>query len=94
MQQKIVIDYEKIQEIYGESILNDINDSIDEINANIQVMYKYNLYDIKEIFESYFLYFMQSEYEFEFKLIRLIKKLGNDYVEKIYSDTSYLEELL
>ena len=89
----MVINYDNLKEIYGEEIIETLNDNMDIVEKNIKTMKKLGFEDVEGIFErnvATFLYFSKS---FKEKLDNLIEKLGTDYVNIIENDVSYLENL-
>ena len=87
------IDFNKINEIYGEDIIVAIKDNIDDVKENISYLEKLRFNDIEDIFERYTLIFIDTPSSFKDKINQLINKLGNDYVDIIENDLSVLEEL-
>jgi len=88
------IDFNKINEIYGDDVIVAIKDNIDDIKANISYLEKLKFTDIEDIFERYTLIFIDTPSSFKDKINQLINKLGNDYVDIIENDLSILEELM
>lgn len=89
----MAINYDNLKEIYGEEIIETLNDNMDIVEKNIKTMKELGFEDIEGIFErnvETFLYFPQS---FKEKINNLIEKLGPDYVNIIENDVSYLENL-
>ena len=89
----MVINYDNLKEIYGEEIIETLNDNMDIVEKNIKTMKKLGFEDVEGIFErnvETFLYFPQSSKE---KINNLIEKLGSDHVNIIENDVSYLENL-
>jgi hypothetical protein len=82
-----------LKEIYGDEIINIINENMDIIEKNINTMKELGFKDIEGIFErnvEAFLYFPKS---FKGKMDNLIKEIGPNYVEIIENDVSYMENL-
>ncbi len=88
------MDIEKIKEIYGNSMLEDMSENIDTVKHNINYLHSINILDTNELVESYTPIFLYEEKEFENKINILISKLGPNYVDKIYDNLGVLEELL
>ena len=87
------VNLDDLKEIYGDEIIDIINENIDIIEKNFNTMKKLGFNDIEGIFErnvDAFLYFPKS---FENKMQSLIKTLGTNYVEMIENDVSYMEKL-
>jgi len=87
------IDYNKIEEIYGIGCLMLINKNREEIQKNINYLYKLGFEDIKDIFERKSYIFIKDNEEFKENINNLIKRIGMEYVEIIENDLSLLEEL-
>ena len=88
------INISKIKEIYGEEILNDIRNSIEDVNKNISYLVYLKFTDVEDIVERVTPLFINDFASFKFKIDSLIKKLGSNYVEQIEEDISLLEDLL
>lgn len=88
------VDLEKIGTIYGDEVLEDIQNNMDEVIKNINYMYKLNFVDVEDIFERETLLFLYDNKTFVRKLNGLIKTLGITYVDDIENDLSLLETLL
>lgn len=88
------VDLEKIGTIYGDEVLEDIQNNMDEVIKNINYMYKLNFNDVEDIFERETLLFLYDNKTFVRKLNGLIKTLGITYVDEIENDLSLLESLL
>ena len=87
------IDFDKISEIYGNEVLNEIQNNIDEVMKNINYMYTLGFDDVEDIFERETLLFLYNSSIFKEKLDKLIFKLGVTYVDDIENDLSLLEDL-
>ena len=61
---------------------------------NIKYFISLGFEDTEDIFERQVLIFICPKEEFRVKINNLIKKLGNNYIEKIENDISLLDELL
>lgn len=88
------INIEKVEEIYGDDILNLVRENIQDVIKNLNYLEKIEFSDIEDIFERYAPIFICGPMEFEEKINRLIFKLGINYVDIIENDLSILEELL
>ena len=88
------INISKIKEIYGEEILNDIRNNIEDVNKNISYLVYLKIMDVEDIVERVTPLFINDFDSFKFKIDSLIKKLGLNYVEQIEEDISLLEDLL
>jgi len=86
------INLRKMQEIYGDEIVEAIDINMDIIEKNIFTMKKYNFDDIQWLFEACPAFFMNFPNQFEEKLKNIIKKCGKNYVRYIQENVSVLEE--
>ena len=84
------IDFDRIEKIYGSSIINSIYLLKDDVIDNIKYFISLGFEDI---FERQVLIFICPKEEFRVKINNLIKKLGNNYIEEIENDISLLDEL-
>lgn len=87
------VDFDKISEIYGEEVLREMQENMDEVIKNVNYMYMLEFNDVEDIFEREILLFLYDHDTFKDKLNKLIYKLGLNYVEKIENDLSLLEGL-
>lgn len=88
------IDFDRIEKIYGSSIINSIYLLKDDVIDNIKYFISLGFEDTEDIFERQVLIFICPKEEFRVKIHNLIKKLGNNYIEEIENDISLLDELL
>lgn len=86
------VDLEKIGEIYGNDVLEEIQNNMSEVVKNINYMYTLGFDDVEDIFERETLLFLYDNKTFVRKLNGLIKTLGITYVDDIENDLSLLEE--
>ncbi len=87
------LNLKKIQEIYGNSSIYEIEDHLDIIvnNMNYLVSLKFNnVYSILETNPYMFLY---DNNRFKEKVNNLIQKLGVEYIEKLDNDISLWGEI-
>lgn len=87
------IDFDRIEKIYGSSIINSIYLLKDDVIDNIKYFISLGFEDTEDIFERQVLIFICLKEEFRVKINNLIKKLGNNYIEEIENDISLLDEL-
>lgn len=87
------VDFDKISEIYGEEVLREMQENMDEVIKNVNYMYMLEFNDVEDMFEREILLFLYDHDTFKDKLNKLIYKLGLNYVEKIENDLSLLESL-
>lgn len=88
------IDFDRIEKIYGNSIINSIALLKDDVIDNIKYFISLGFEDTEDIFERQALIFICPKEEFKIKINNLIKKIGNNYIEEIENDISLLDELL
>lgn len=88
------IDFDKIEKIYGSSIINSIALLKEDVIDNIKYFISLGFGDTEDIFERQVLIFICPKEEFKIKIDNLIKKLGNNYIEEIENDISLLDALL
>ena len=86
------IDLNKMKEVYGDEILEMIENNMDIISENILTMKKYNFDDIEWLFEANPSFFMNFPKRFEEKIKEMIEKIGPNYVEYIQENVDILEE--
>ena len=88
------INFDKIEHIYGKSVIDSIYDMQEDVMKNAEYFYLLGLNDTEDIFERQVLAFICEHNEFKTKMNKLINKLGTNYVEIIEKDISLLDELL
>jgi len=88
------IDFSKIKEVYGESVVLSIRDSINDVVKNLNYLKELNFTDVEDIFERYCLIFLDSPETFQDKVNTLIEELGDSYVDIIENNLSILENLM
>lgn len=77
------IDFDRIEKIYGSSIINSIALLKDDVIDNIKYFISLGFEDTEDIFERQVLIFICPKEEFRIKINNLIKQLGNNYIEEI-----------
>ena len=77
------IDFDRIEKIYGSSIINSIALLKDDVIDNIKYFISLGFEDTEDIFERQVLIFICPKEEFRVKINNLIKQLGNNYIEEI-----------
>ena len=85
------IDFDRIEKIYGSSIINSIALLKDDVIDNIKYFISLGFEDTEDIFERQVLIFICPKEEFRVKINNLIKKLGNNYIEEIENDIYMLK---
>ena len=88
------IDFNKISNIYGNSVIESINNNKDDVIKNINYFMSLEFNDVIDIFERQVLIFICPNEEFITKVNNLIKKIGINYIDEIENDISLLDELL
>ncbi len=86
------IDLKKMQEVYGDEILEMIENNMDIISENILIIKKYEFDDIEWLFEANPSFFMNFPKQFEEKIKKMIEEVGQNYVEVIQENVDILEK--
>ena len=87
------VNYNKILELYGIEVFEDINNSSDIVINNINYLSSIGIIDISEVFERYPYIFLLDNDIFIKNVDKLTKSLDN-YIEDLNNDTSLWERLL
>ena len=87
------INYNKILELYGIEVFEDIKNSSDIVINNINYLSSIGIIDISEVFERYPYIFLLDNDIFIKNVDGLTKSLDN-YIEDLNNDTSLWERLL
>lgn len=87
------INFDKIRKIYGDSMLEEINNNILDVNKNIKYLFDLNFTDIEDILERYPYIFLDDFKIFKNKIDNLIKKLGSNYVEILETKMELWEKI-
>ncbi len=82
------MDLDRLKEIYGESILYDFKDNIDDIVDNMNYLISRGFKNVDDVFEINPYLFLSSQDMIEEKLDQLMATLGVDYIEKLENDYS------
>ena len=88
------IDFEKIEEIYGSSVIDEIKNNINDILENIKYLKYLKTNDIEDVFERFPLIFICDKIEFKNKINKLILKIGINYIDILDNDMELWEELM
>ena len=89
-----------LDDFYKEELLEnydkEVIDSIDKSNGKkvLEVLNKYNFYFLEDVILNYIDIFMMDAVDVEKGILRLRKKLGDDYLIKIGDDLSILDEII
>ena len=86
------IDLKKMKEVYGNEILETIDNNMDIISENILTMQKYKFDDIEWLFEANPSFFMNFPKQFDEKVKEMIENIGTNYVEYIQENVDIFEE--
>ena len=88
------IDFNNISNTYGEDIIINIKDNIDNVMENIDYLKRINIDFADELFELYSIIFIGEPSLFREKINALIKELGDNYVDIISDNMFVFEKLL
>ncbi len=88
------IDFDKIERVYGKSIIDSIYDMQEDCMQNVEYFYKLGFDSVEDIFEREVPIFICSHDEFKKKIDALINRLGPNYIDLIEEDISLLDELV
>ena len=89
-----MINFEKIEKIYGKEMLKLIEDNSVNVSQNIKFFYNIGFDEPYDFFERIPYVFIENPNKLQVKISKLIERLGSDYIELIESDVSLLEELV
>lgn len=84
---------EKLKEIYGESIVLDIQENMDSLVENMNTLISYGFSDPYDVVETVPYLCMSTPEVFQEKMEKLIDKLGVEFVEKLSEDNSLWGEI-
>lgn len=87
------INYNKILELYGIELFDDIKNNSDIVINNINYLSSIGIIDISDVFERYPYIFLLDNDIFINNVDELTKSLDN-YIEELNNDTSLWERLL
>ena len=87
------INYNKILELYGIELFDDIKNNSDIVINNINYLSSIGIIDISDVFERYPYIFLLDNDIFIKNVDELTKSLSN-YIEELNNDTSLWEGLL
>lgn len=87
------INYNKILELYGIELFDDIKNNSDIVINNINYLSSIGIIDISDVFERYPYIFLLDNDIFIKNVDELTKSLDN-YIEELNNDTSLWERLL
>ena len=87
------INYEKILELYGSNMLNEIKDNLKDVINNMNYLSNIGIIDIIDIFERYPMIFLYDKETFIEKVNNLTSNIPN-YIEELDKNISLWESLL
>lgn len=90
----MMINLEKIKELYGDNIVREMKNNLEEITENLKYLMTYNIENFYEILECYPYLFMKEPKSFQKKLDEFIMKIGDNYIEKLEKNMSMWSELI
>ena len=82
------LEIEKLREIYGDSIIADMQENMDSLAENMNLLVSYGFKDPYDIVETVPYICLLEPEQFQEKLDRLVEKLGVEFVEKLSEDNS------
>ena len=82
------LDLQKIQEIYGNSAINEIKEDMDSLISNMKYLKEKGFTNIYEIIEQNPYQLLEDEAIFQEKIENIIRILGVEYIEKLEDDMS------
>ena len=83
------INLEKLEEIYGKSLVKEMRDDIENLIENMKYLDKLEFDDIYDIIEVNPYLFLIDNNEFIKRINDLITSLGIEYLQILAEDTSY-----
>ena len=83
------INLEKLEEIYGKSLVKEMRDDIENLIENMKYLDKLEFDDIYDIIEENPYLFLIDNNEFIKRINNLITSLGIEYLQILAEDTSY-----
>ena len=83
------INLEKLEEIYGKSLVKEMHDDIENLIENMKYLDKLEFDDIYDIIEINPYLFLIDDNEFIKRINNLITSLGIEYLQILAEDTSY-----
>ncbi len=83
------IDLDKLEEIYGKSLVKEMHDDIENLIENMKYLNKLEFDDIYDIIEINPYLFLIDNNEFIKRINDLITSLGIEYLQILAEDTSY-----
>ena len=89
----MILDLDKIREIYGDSSIEELNDNIEPLTHNMNYLIKIGFDDVYDTVSIYPYMFLIDEETFKEKVNNLIDSLGFDYIEKLAEETSLWENV-
>ena len=87
------INYEKILELYGSNMLNEIKDNLKDVINNMNYLSTIGIIDIIDILERYPMIFLYDKETFIEKVNNLTSNIPN-YIEELDKNISLWERLL
>lgn len=81
------IDLDRIQKIYGESVIYNIKENLENVIGNMNYLITKGFNNVNEIIEQNPFLFIKSCEIFQEKIDSLIKNLGVEYIEKLEDNT-------
>lgn len=87
------INYEKLLNLYGINMLDEIKDNLKDVINNINYLSSIGIIDVIDVFERYPMLFLYDKITFINKVNTLTNSIPN-YIEELDKDISLWESLL
>ena len=84
---------EKIQKIYGESIISELKENIEDVIDNMSYLKEKGFTNLSDLVESMPYLFLNPTDIFQEKIDYLEEKWGIEFIEKLEEDFSLWEEI-
>ena len=81
----------KIKELYGETVKNEINEERELVENNLEFLYQLGFRNLDDIFYNYSIAFLQNKQKFQNKVLMLCKKIGDDYLNVLTNNIDLWE---
>lgn len=89
----MILDTDKIKELYGQNIFYKVKDYIEDITANMNYLSNRGIKNVYHVLETNLMIFIQPEDIFQEKTNQFFERLGVEYIEKLENDMTLWEQL-